>query len=131
MSNDLISRQALIEKIDQDISMFEKAGHCKSADILKHVKRIVKDDLPSAQPERKWIPCSERLPEIDMSYSHGDMYLVQYESGDMDVAQWSNANLFWALHVTEPYWICAPYTKVIAWMPLPEPYQEGDDNEQS
>ena len=75
----------------------------------------------------EWIPCSERLPEMDMSYPHHEMYLVQYDSGNMAVIPYSNTNLFWTHMVTEPYWLHAPYAEVIAWMPLPEPYRGGKD----
>ena len=80
-------------------------------------------DLPSAQRNPRWIPCEERTPKIDMSYPHHEDYLVQYESGGMDVASWSNVNRFWTDHVTEPYWNCVQFAKVVAWMPLPEPWK--------
>lgn len=72
----------------------------------------------------KWIPATDRLPEIDMSYPHHEDYLVQYDSGNMDVASWSNVNRFWTDHVTEPHWNCVQFAEVIAWMPLPEPPKE-------
>ena len=79
------------------------------------------------QPEQRWIPCEERSPKIDMSYPHHDDYLVQYDSGNMDVASWSNVNRFWTDHVTEPYWNCVQFAKVVAWMPLPKPWKGEDD----
>lgn len=82
--------------------------------------------LEKAQ-EQRWIPVSERLPEIDMSYPHHKNYFVQYDSGGMDVASWSNVNRFWTNHVTEPYWNCVQFEKVIAWMPLPSSYKEGQE----
>ena len=72
----------------------------------------------------KWIPCSERLPPIDMSYPNAKDYLVYYEHGYYDVASYSNIDRFWHEHTTEPHWICEQYCKVVAWMPLPEPYKE-------
>lgn len=121
-TSDCIRRQALIEKIDQDISMFEKAGHCKSADILKHVKRIVKDDLPSVQPEQHWIPCSERLPEDDT------LMLVNYADCRPDAM-----NIWIGWHEMENVWYIDGEAhsdeygnEVIAWMPLPEPYEGGE-----
>ena len=75
----------------------------------------------------RWIPVSEGLPEIDMSYPHHKNYFVQYDSGGMDVASWSNVNRFWTNHVTEPYWNCAQFEKVIAWMPLPSSYKEEQE----
>ena len=78
-------------------------------------------DAERAEAKLRWIPVTERLPEIDMSYPHHEDYLVQYDSGDMDVASWSNVNRLWTDHVTEPHWNCVQFAEVIAWMPLPEP----------
>lgn len=75
----------------------------------------------------RWIPVTERLPEIDMSYPHHEDYLVQYDSGNMDVASWSNVNRFWTDHVTEPHWNCVQFAEVIAWMPLPEPPEKESE----
>ena len=75
-------------------------------------------------PPPAWIPVTDRLPEIDMSYPHHEDYLVQYDSGNMDVASWSNVNRFWTDHVTEPHWNCVQFAEVIAWMPLPKPWKE-------
>ena len=35
--------------------------------------------LPSAQPEQKWIPCSEKLPDVgqDVLFSVMDMYAAE------------------------------------------------------
>jgi hypothetical protein len=62
----------------------------------------------------EWIPCSERLPNRDGFYLatvsdyHEAIYL-QFEKGD---ESWIDYE-------------CTP-CDVIAWMPLPEPYQEGE-----
>lgn len=91
-------------------------------------------DYITTYTERKterWIPVTERLPEIDMSHPHHENYLVQYDSGGIDVASWSNVNRFWTNHVTEPYWNCVQFAKVIAWMPLPESYKEVEDHDQN
>lgn len=71
----------------------------------------------------EWTLCSEMLPPIDMSYPNAKDYLVYYEHGYYDVASYSNINRFWHEHTTEPYWNCEQYCKVVAWMPLPEPYK--------
>lgn len=71
----------------------------------------------------RWIPVEERNPEIDMSYPHSECYLVTYEDGALDVARWSNVNPFWTDHVTEPRWWGQQFCKVVAWMPLPEPWK--------
>ena len=55
---DLIDRQQAIDAIEEqdipeDMCVFE---------ILSHIELAI-GTLPSAQPEQKWIPCSERLPD--------------------------------------------------------------------
>lgn len=55
-----------------------------------------------------------------------DNYLVQYEGGEYDIAYWSDVNPFWVHQKTDWHWSgTVPYSKVIAWMPLPEPYKEA------
>lgn len=108
-----------------------------SADFLDGVKVVLymlstetpADVKPVVKGE--WIPVTERLPEIDMTFPHSEWYLVQYEDGYMDVASWSNVNRFWTDLVTEPHWNCAQFQTVVAWMSLPEPYrkEEANDNE--
>lgn len=74
--------------------------------------------LPSAQPEQKWIPCSERLPE------HGGRYLISVLDGinrRTTVAPYLPRCKAWAMNGRMAYW------KVIAWMPLPEPAKLGGD----
>ena len=103
--SDTISRQAAIDAI-----------FGRSHEIIK--MRI--GNLPSAQPEQRWIPCSERLPQPNEEDADGFIkaYLVQ-DGRWMDVARWNG-----------DCWIAWGYgtalTNVTAWMPLPEPYK-GDD----
>ena len=57
--DDLISRQAAIEAVRAYLS------DCCVEDGDYHASGIEYElnNLPSAQPEQRWIPCSERLPE--------------------------------------------------------------------
>ena len=85
----------------------------------------------SAQPEQRWIPCSERLPE-----EYGE-YLVTYKSdGDqkfMDIVEYEPSFEF--DHEKNRFkgnWLFADDCRsvnpeVLAWMPLPEIYQEGGE----
>ena len=79
--SDLISRQAAIEAIS---SMFAPTPTQK--DMVEDCLEII-ENLPSAQPEQRWIPCSERLPEVgqDILMSVGGMYTAEgclREDGD-------------------------------------------------
>lgn len=71
---------------------------------------------PSAQTERRWIPCSERLPEYD-----GEKYLVTVYCESINRAR---IHLSTCYINREGFWGDVPlgYT-VVAWMPLPEPYR--------
>ena len=114
----MIDEKKLIEDINKELcaNCSECYGHCE-AYLIK--------ELINKQPKvGEWIPCSEMLPSIDMSYPNAKDYLVYYEHGYYDVASYSNINRFWHEHTTEPYWNCAQYCKVVAWMPLPEQYKE-------
>ena len=71
--------------------------------------------IPSAEPERKWVPCSERLPE------KSDRYLVTQTDWEEFIVDWD----IW-YNDEHPSWL---YRKcVIAWMPLPEPWKGGKDD---
>ncbi|MBQ9416758.1 MAG: DUF551 domain-containing protein [Clostridia bacterium] len=68
----------------------------------------------------QWIPVTERLPEED-----GGLYLVT------DYAESINRrriHLSWCYVNKDGFWSDVPKGyKVIAWMPLPEPYKEKTD----
>ena len=83
----------------------------------------------------EWIPCSERLPEKE------DVYLVtiQVKSGELYIltALWS-CPLMPEFINNQARWCCPPELDdfdmddifhVIAWMPLPEPYKDGDNDD--
>lgn len=68
-----------------------------------------------------WIPCSERLPECGF----GLHYLVTLKDGHDfmdDVYEAFFDKYGW--HVGDNELAC---DDIIAWMPLPEPYKEADD----
>ena len=67
--------------------------------------------LPSVQPEQRWIPVAKILPEND------DKVVITHSHG-VSMAWWNGR-----------YWTGAmvrKYLTVKAWMPLPEPYREGE-----
>ena len=70
-----------------------------------------------------WIACSERLPEIDGNTS--DTVLVCGSNGFLYMAFWCD-DLQWRFcecgMAKEP----VLWTEIIAWQPLPEPFEERD-----
>lgn len=81
--------------------------------------------IASAQPEQHWIPCSERLPKKERS-----TYWVCTDAETQHECRWTN-NRFGMTELDEWGWSIfdtPQYTKVIAWMPLPEPWR-GEEHE--
>ena len=101
--NNLIRRQAAI-----DATWFEPS-YTDPFNVLTEVRDRLKA-LPSAQPEQRWIPCSERLPEEMGTY----MTTIDYGEHGLATGQryYYGGGLKWNDEC------------VIAWMPLPEPYRE-------
>lgn len=94
---------------------------------------------PSAQPGQRWIPCSERLPE-----EHESIWAKAKGTDRWAEAMWEKQSD--EVIVTELFedgttrtdtacthdgeWYVKVKTvkrKIIAWMPLPEPYKENSD----
>lgn len=107
--DDLISRQQAID------ALIEWYGY-EPSDIGAFENII--DKLPSAQPEPRWIPVSERLPEprVDV-WVNSDIGQIQgyYEE---HVGVWYAS-----------FGQGRDYLELIvnAWMPLPEPYKEEQE----
>lgn len=121
--SDLISRQAAIDALAKhmrDMAVMDSFDADTSVDGWKPLAENVLKSVPSAQPE--WIPCSERLPE-----EYGD-YLITWTTSRRkrpfiaicEGVPYSN-EFEWQL---EDYIYAYPNVKVIAWMPLPEPYKK-------
>ena len=68
------------------------------------------------QDRPKWIPVSERLPEIQ---NYSDNYLVTLKRGGVHIAMFTECD-------GKHWWT---YDDVEAWMPLPEPYKEREEEE--
>lgn len=97
----LIDADALIEEIEN------YRGDIFASEIVELIKQ-----MPTVG---EWIPCKERLPE------ESGTYIVTAESGDIKhvtFVKWMPRLHQWNLTGSRAYW------KVIAWMPLPEPYKE-------
>lgn len=117
---DLISRQAAIDAIEKLFSHVGTEYECGKDDGLTIAQYEI-EDLPSAQPEQRWIPCSEKLPEKDGEYiictERGHMHILDYAEG------WNCFRNCDGLVMRDNEIHC-----VIAWYPLPEPYKADMNN---
>ena len=128
--NDLISRQDVLDVLrnlafDHIFQCGEYYGEDERQLTIINARKAIDviEAMPSAEPERKWIPVTEALPKnaefvlltirrLDKSYSQIPFISVGYVS-------W-NQNAWWCAHDGD----CdAHNVEVLAWMPLPEPYR--------
>jgi len=133
-ADDTISRQAAIDAIldladfVSVIELFEYVEDHNQQDsrlggIIDAIDAVLL--LPSAQSEPRWIPCSERLPEEKQ-----DVLLLMPQN--MVVGFWEDVlcdgGRTWYANSGNGYFtdmdVLNGYDDPIAWMPLPEPYQE-------
>lgn len=81
--------------------------------------------LESAPKVDKWIPCKDRLPELNEgteSFKQSECVLVTLKWYDGDLTQevaWLNENGIWSCEPGYRNGSC----KVIAWQPLPSTYK--------
>ena len=118
---------------DPDISQF---GHWKHSNGFNCALTTVKCDLdkiPSAQPEQRWIPCSERLPEekdagilkkLGINKRSDYVIATVKVKGERMTLTACTLDGVW-------YWdmkYAFPDYEVVAWQPLPKPYTEDENN---
>ena len=78
------------------------------------------------KPKQEWIPCSERLP------NENDYYLVTLENGVVKILGYSTTQRttypkgFY--YVKDGFSWRPVYHPVVAWMPLPKPWEGADDD---
>lgn len=128
--NDLISRKAAIDALSAGAMVnYQATGHnnglIKAIDVIK--------ELPSVQPEtRRWIPCSERLPEpyahVILTIRGTDMIKVE-EGETLEEALKRNNQQYWVTigYLADDGWNGGDgfplIVKPIAWMEFPEPWK--------
>ena len=141
--SDLISRQAALEKVRamQTYKLFV------GDDMILVDKAEVQTELmmlPTAQPEPKWIPVSERLPKsrtycLFTVFEHDselEATTIETVYGCFDDygerRYWSWEDEFGECCIEGEEQLDGDHDeiieKVLAWMPLPEPYKGGEQD---
>ena len=94
----------------------------------KHQLFFVKQRTAREQPEQQWIPVKERLPEdgVYVLICDGE----HFKDYDCKNGAYSQIAVGWTEHGEFRCWDDRTHmSKVIAWMPLPEPYTKDGDSE--
>lgn len=125
--------------VDADALRHWIEGECKSPSIprneaafgkriLMHMETMKSEDI---QPvvHGEWIPCSDRLPKDEyvliskkpQKYIGGDRWCVSIA---IRIADPRSGKIQWR----DSGFGVIQDDKVLAWMPLPEPYKEGEQN---
>lgn len=110
---DAISREAVIQIIENKLNPCTDMFKCLE---MSEVKEDV-EHLPSVKPQRpskKWIPITERLPEDNIHV------LCQFNLNGMAECYLAHG----VFHIVGG--VVMSCNEVLAWMPLPEPYQSND-----
>ena len=127
--SDLITRQAAIDAINK---AFERVFAWDGTGPLGDK---VLENVPSAQPEPQWIPCSERMPEEhewlgtkEFGTTISDEVYVTFENekGERFCRHMSFQN--GELSSYDQFYMDTLFkgSKPIAWMPFPEPYKPNN-----
>ena len=149
MNDDLISRQAAIDAImgqppephypswyaaqieklpaaQPQTSMLTVECKLDDEELAKAIEEVKKANLELIAAEPHWIPCSEQLPPEE-----NKTYWVCTDNGHQHECRWTNANPIWTHLTTDWHWNIfdiPQYTKVVAWMELPKPYDGGEQD---
>ena len=126
---DVVSRNAIVQKLNKmDRYVSTELRLCDTDNkfpqnevfIVDDVYEEIVEQLPSVQPEPHWIPCSERLPD-----KMGDYLVTLWDDRGtwVEIVLWNETfGGRWqaVLYNDVDY---SDISNVIAWLPLPEPYQ--------
>ena len=142
---DTISRQAAIDilslgkeilsRVLDNIDVVGREKREKYSWGIRLIESSINDieELPSAQPEQRWIPVSERMPEDGenclVSVRCSNNFLVDRGTYSTDLFNVDEEDFFGNRGESGWYYLSSEYgyckiLNVIAWMPEPRPYKE-------
>lgn len=129
---DCISRQAAIDALraikqglwEIDIPSPTVPEYVEHHEQIKNMMEIVDGWIKRIKEEptaHQWIPCRERLPK------YGKTVLITNDKGNVSYGMFRGVE-YWE-EDGDSVWVRKKNTleNVIAWMPLPEPYTEDED----
>ena len=113
-----INKQAAIDVAD---AVWCVTGDKNVAKVWDQLRDLQSVDVPHG------IPCSERLPEDHKPklLTHEVYYITGKVIKDVQIAYYDDETNDWLSDEESPEIICYP----LAWMPLPEPYVKGEEDE--
>lgn len=136
----LINKEQAIDKIKKRLfeTAFNNVGIKQNIDetLVDVAENRLENWFNELQPVQRWVPCSERLPEERewigtkrFGTTISDEVYVTFEAPDgqrfTDHISFQNGKL--SASDAERMRVWYKGAKPIAWMPLPEPYQEGGE----
>lgn len=121
------------EKILAEIKDINYAyNDCSKYNIIKDLLEEMEEEMKEERKKGQWIPCTKQFPEFPclVSDAQGNpvhiangIHTVQYSTGERFAIE---ERIAWSLGKLYPEIVKA--NRIIAWMPLPEKYQENESN---
>ena len=121
----------------------ERLLHCDFPYLSETTLEELIDEAPTIDAEPQWIPCSERLPEFDVKvlayvknkdpegrFNKDGIYTAELKD-KVPMHDPEGKKNFWGIPGYDSEWTVWAWSyftepNVLAWMPLPKPY-EGDN----
>ena len=109
---------------------------CGDCAVVEKVRKALSAD----RPQGEWIPCSERLPnegEVVLVCMRIESHKAEWEEQrsiefgriSSDRYDFNGTGWEWLNESGADYWQADWNNSILAWMPLPKPYEKGADDE--
>lgn len=118
----------------------KKCYDCNHCEMCAWIKEVEEQGCEFFDNGNRWIPCSERLPEVIHNeligdFGNSDPCIITYERHG---CRWTAETTF--VYCSDGLWRYCPNAEdevympinddcsIVAWMPLPEAMKEGEPN---